>query len=104
VRGPDAAIAVRLQLHAHRPALGPLGVVADPAEDAEQVLDVVAVLMGEPVRLRERRPARAEPRLDLVEEAEVDVDELVPRAVEGPDLRSGEAAAGLDLVGEKDAV
>ena len=43
---------------------------------AEQVLHVVAVLVRDHVRLRERPTARAELRLELVEEAEVDVHAL----------------------------
>ena len=57
-----------------------------PVEHAGQVLDVVAVLVREHVRLRERPALRAEPRLEVVEEAEIDVDALVRRAVERPDL------------------
>ena len=63
----------------------------------EQVLHVVAVLVRDDVRLRERPALRAELRLQLVEEAEVDVDALVARAVERPDVGGGRAAAGLDL-------
>jgi hypothetical protein len=45
---------------------------------------VVAVLVREDVRLRERPAARPELRLQLVEEAEVDVDVAIARTVEGP--------------------
>ena len=61
-------VAVSLELRPDRPALGALAVVADLLEDAELVLDVVSVLVGENVRLRERRAAGAEARLQLVEE------------------------------------
>jgi hypothetical protein len=47
---------------------------------------VVAVLVCDHVRLHERRHVDTEARLQLVEEAEVDVDELVRRAVERTDL------------------
>jgi hypothetical protein len=55
VRGPDARVAVGLELGAHGAALRPLGVVSDPVEHAEHVLDVVAVLVGDHVGLDERR-------------------------------------------------
>ena len=70
-----------------------LGVAADPIEHARLVLHVVAVLVRDDVRLRERRAPRAEARLELVEEAEVDVDELVARAVERADLGACEPHA-----------
>ena len=47
---------------------------------------MVPVLVRDHVGLGERAAAGAEPRLELVEEAEVDVDVPIPRAVEGPDL------------------
>ena len=65
---------------------------------------MVAVLVRDHVGLRERRAAGAEARLELVEEVEVDVHLLVAGAVERPDLRAREAAAGLHLVGEEDRV
>ncbi len=83
---------------------GSLDVVADPVEVAELVLHVVAVLMCDHVGLRERRRPDSEAGLELVEEAEVDVDELVARAVERADLRARQAAAGLHPVGEEDRV
>jgi hypothetical protein len=46
---------------------------------------VVAVFVREDVGLDERRVLRPE-LLKLVEEPEIDVDELVGRAVEGSDL------------------
>ena len=60
VRRPDARVAVGLQLRADGAALRPLRVVPDPIEHAEQILDVVAVLVGEHVGLDERRVLRAE--------------------------------------------
>ena len=84
VRRPHAGVAVRLELGPDGPALRALAVAADALEDAELVLHVVAVLVRDHVRLGERRLARAEARLELVEEAEVDIDELVGRTVEGP--------------------
>ena len=62
----------------------PCAPVPRPAlvERPGEVLDVVAVLVREDVRLGERPAARAQLRGQLVEEAEVDVDVLVVRAVE----------------------
>src|SRR5436190_889380 len=56
------------------------------------------------VRLDERRHVHAEAQLQLVEEAEVDVDQLVLGAVERSDLRGGDAAAGLRLIAEQNGV
>ena len=77
VSSPDARVAVGLQLGADAAAFGPLRVVADAVEHAELVLDVVAVLVGDDVGLDEGRVLGAELGLELVEEAEVDVDALV---------------------------
>src|SRR5687767_7135382 len=41
VRRPSARVAIRLQLRAHRAALRPLTIAADPVEHAEPVLHVV---------------------------------------------------------------
>src|SRR5215218_6045765 len=101
---PHAGIAVGLQLRPDRAALGPLRVVADPTQNALLVLDVVAVFVRDHVRLRERAVRGAELRLEVVEEVEVDVDLLVARAVERPDLRACVAATGLDGAGEEDGV
>src|SRR5262245_3512118 len=57
----------------------------------------MAVLVREDVRLGERAAARAELRLELVEEAEIDVDVAVLRAVEGAHCAGRDAAPGLDL-------
>ena len=54
---PEPGVAVGLQLDANLAALRP-GVAIGAAQDARQVLDVVAVLVGEDVRLGER-PASA---------------------------------------------
>ena len=62
-----------------------LAVAADALVDAQQVLDVVPVLVREDVGLGERATLGAEARAQLVEEAEVDVDRLVGRAVERAD-------------------
>ena len=60
---------------------------------------MVAVLVREHVGLRKRPALGAEPRLQLVEEAEIDVDLLVGRAVERADLRARVAAPRLHRVG-----
>src|SRR3954451_10345462 len=65
---------------------------------------MVAVFVGDHVGLGEGRIVDAEARGELVEEAEVDVDELVVRAVERAHLRAREAAARLHLVAEEDGV
>ena len=67
-------------------ALGPaLG--ADLAHRAHEVLDVVPVLVREHIRLDELAGGTAELLLEhLVEERGVEVDALVRRAVERPDL------------------
>ena len=82
-------------------ALGPGLALPHAVERPEEVLDVVAVLVAAHVWRRERSALGAEPRLELVEEVEVDVDGPVGRAVEGADLRAGEAAAGLHRAGEE---
>ena len=63
---------------------------------------MVAVLVREHVGLRKRPALGAEPRLQLVEEAEIDVDLLVGRAVERADLRARVAAPRLHRVGVED--
>ena len=74
--GPHAGVAVGLQLEAHRhPTSGPRG-RRRPGVVAQQVLDVVAVLVGDHVGLGERAALGAEPGPQLVVEAEVDVDLL----------------------------
>ena len=65
---------------------------------------MVAVFVREHVCLGERAALGAEARLQLVVEAEVDVDALVGRAVERADLRVREPAAGLDGIGKEDRV
>ena len=100
--GPHAGVAVGLQLQADGVGVGAL-LGADPAHGAEQVLDVVAVLVGEHVGAYEGGVLAAELLEDGVEEGRVEVDGLVGGAVERPDgARRGAAAAGLDLVGEDD--
>ncbi len=100
---PHAREAVGLQLGAHRLALG-AGVAVVAAEGPEQVLDVMSVLVGDDVALGERATLRAELCPELVEEAEVEVDEPVGRAVERPGRGARRAAAGVGRVGEQHGV
>src|SRR6476646_4132843 len=65
---------------------------------------MVAVLVREHVRLREGAASRAESRPELVEEAEIDVDVLVDRAVERADVCRSVAAAGARRAGEEDSL
>ena len=96
VLGPHAGVAVGLQLEPDRVAVGAL-LGADLAHGAEQVLDVVAVLVGEDVGLDEVAALAAELALEhVVEERGVEVDVLVGRAVERPDVGGRLAAAGAD--------
>src|SRR4051794_22642747 len=98
---PDAGEAVGLQFEVDTAALRPGDALANLAHGAEQVLHVVAVFVRDDVGLRERSAGRAEPGAQLVEEAEVEIDVTIRRAVERPDIGRGIAAAGLDLVGEQ---
>src|SRR5215212_3393635 len=104
VRGPDAGVAVGLELGADGRALGPGPAALGALERPEQVLDVMPVLVRDHVRLRERAPVRPEPCAQLLEEPQVDVDLPVGRTVERPDLRARVAAAGLRGVGEEDGL
>jgi hypothetical protein len=105
VVAPDAREAVGLQLHAHRQLVG-LGLArallrgAHLLVDAEQVLHVMADLVRDHVGLREVA-RRAEAPLELVVEAQVDVDPLVGRTVERTDGRGVRAARGLYGAGEQ---
>ena len=81
--------------------VGPVEPSCALASSAEQVLHVVAVLVRDHVGLRERATLRAELRLELVEEAEIDVHALIGRAVERSDRRRRRAAPGVHLAGEE---
>src|SRR6185295_5372905 len=85
-----------LELEPYRSRGPALGARGDARRRAEQVLDVMPVLVGDDVRLRERAAAGTEPLLELVVEAEVDVHLRVDGAVEGPDRRGRLAATGRD--------
>ena len=98
---PHAGVAVRLELQPDRELvrLGWIRLLELPHARvrAQQVLDVVPELVGEHVRLREIA-RRAEPLLQLVEEAEIEVDPLVERTVERTHHRLGGAAPGISRV------
>ena len=105
VSRPDTGVAVGLELGPHREALRPrLVAAAQLVEEAELILDVMAVLVRDHVGLHERRAADAEAGLQVVEEPEVDVDELVAWTVERADLRVGGAAPRIRLTREEDRV
>ena len=70
---PEPGVAVRLELDAHLTALRAC-VAVGAIEVSGQILDVMPILVSQDVRLCERPAARAELRLQLIEEAEVDVD------------------------------
>src|SRR5439155_7839858 len=95
---PDAREAIRLQLQPDgrrvglRPATPALGHHA--IRDPELLLDVMADLVGDHVRLREITGG-TEPLAQRAEEVEVEIDLLVWRTVERPGGGSGDAASGL---------
>src|SRR3954451_13742921 len=93
--GPYPGEAIGLQLEPDGSAIGTGLAALGPIEDAEHVLDVMAVLVRDHVRLGEPATLRAEARLELVEEPEVEVDRLVDRAVERTHLRRRLPAAGV---------
>ncbi len=101
VMRPDAGEAVGLQLEPDCGTLRPLPVAADLVHGAEQVLDVVAVLVRDHVGLRERATLGAEPALQVVEEREVQIHLLVTRAVERADRGGGRAARGAGGAAEQ---
>ncbi len=68
---------------------------------AEQVLDVMADLVGDDVGLREFRFRAAELAFKLVEEGGIEINRLVGRAVEWPDLRGRRAATGFNAIGKR---
>lgn len=95
VAGPHAGEAVRLELDRDRRASGARLPGPCPLERAREVLDVVAVLVRQDVCLGEVAAARAETGAELIEEPQVEVDALVERTVERPDLGAREPATGL---------
>src|SRR5690606_30657693 len=101
VTGPDAGVAVGLQLQGHRIPVG-LGLAGGALlglshllRGAGQGLDVVAVLMGDDIGAGEIRGGGAELAFHLLPEREVEVHALVAGTVEGTHGGLAEAAAGL---------
>ena len=102
---PHPGVAVGLQLQPYAAGLGPglTGALRlHLAHRPGQVLDVVAELVREHVRLRGVATLGTQLAGQLVEEAGVQVDRGVPRAVEGADRRGRRAAGGRHLAGERD--
>jgi hypothetical protein len=101
---PRPGVAVGLQLHRHRQLVLPrrVALLRGPhlGLGAEQRLQVVARLVRHDVRHREAA-LRPELLLQLTQEADVDEDLPVRRAVERPDLGRGLAAAGLHALLEE---
>ena len=97
---PEPGVAVRLELDAHLTALRAC-VAVGAVEVSGQILYVMPILVSKDVRLRERPAARAELRLELIEESEVDVDIPIAGTVEGPRRRGRRATAGLDAAVEE---
>src|SRR6516165_10564155 len=89
---PDAGEAVRLQFYADLQAVGlrlvhPPLLILYPLQNAELVLDVVTDLMRDHIRLRELASFAADiatlkTPLKVLEEARVEIDLLVNRAIE----------------------
>src|SRR5690349_15759038 len=103
---PDAGEAIGLEFLANGKVVPTarilLGHLLDLIRDAELGLDVMAELVRDDVGHREVAAFRAEARLELVHEAEVEVDLLVGRAIEGPGRRRRRATIGLRAAVEQD--
>src|SRR3984957_2405029 len=87
-----------LQMVGRRLALHGLLLLLHPRQDAEQVLHVMADLVGDHISLGEFAGLAAgiaalEARLDLLEERGIEIDLLVDRAIERPHGASRRAAA-----------
>ena len=97
---PDPRVAIRLELCVHRGAVRSSATGAH-LEFPEQVLDVVAVFMGDDISLREGPTLSAEARLELIEEGDVQIHDLVGRAVERARRARGCPAARVSGVLEQ---
>ena len=103
---PDAGQTVGLQLEVDRESVGvdrrrSATLALDLGRDPEEVLDMMAHLVGDDVGLGEI-PGGAEATLELGEEREVEVDPAIRRTVEGTDRGGVEAARRCHGVGEQD--
>src|SRR5207245_6806243 len=94
VAGPHPRKAIGLKLDPDRS-----GARSGLREQTELVLHVMAVLVRDDVALRERAALRAETLLQFLKEADVEVDLLVVRTVEGTHRGLGETARALRVPG-----
>lgn len=101
---PDTGQAISLQLSEHRHALRTGGIVVGLVEQAEQVLHVVAVFMGQHVGLGEGASLRSEAGLQFIEEREVQVNQLVAGTVERASGGRRITAGALGRAGIKDGL
>ena len=99
--GPDPGEAVGLQFEPDGTRSLALAVTSDALVEAQQVLDVVPVLVRDDIRLGERATLRPEARAQVLVEAEIDEHGLVGRAVERADRGGGRAASGVRLAAEE---
>src|SRR4030095_16637042 len=99
---PDSGVAVGLQFqpHSRRPWPGALPAALHPSHSAGQVLDVMAALVGEDVRLGCVAALRAELAGQLIKEIKIEVHSGVGWAIEGPDCRSCMSTRCIDAAGE----
>ena len=96
---PHAGEAVGLELNPDG-----LRVRSGLREQAELVLHVVAILVGDDVPLGERPALRAEPLRQFLEEAQVEVDLFVLGAIERAHRGLGESSRTLRRVGVEDGL
>ena len=99
VCGPHPGVTVGLQLGSD--ALARSSPAAARLEDSQQVLHVVPVFVGQDIGLGERAALRAELRLKVGEEPQVEIDTLVRRTVKRAHLGRRRAAARLGVAGEE---
>ncbi|KVK58262.1 hypothetical protein L906_08765 [Agrobacterium sp. TS45] len=102
---PDAGITIRLKLDTHRHLVGihlahRLAAAVELRQNAGQVLDVVAHLMRNHISLREIA-GRAETLVQFLEEAGVEIDLAVARAIERAAGGGSITAGGRHLAGEQ---
>ena len=94
---PDTCEAISLQFHAYRQCVPGAGILTLQAThfafDAEEVLHMMSEFVGENIRLRELARS-SESALQLVVEAEIDVDLLIGGTIERSSGRLRRAASG----------
>src|SRR3954454_9004502 len=106
VMGPNTGEKISLQLESHRQAVSLLATCALAGSgylvgDTEQLLHVMADLVRDYVRLR-KITRRAEARLQLAVEAEIEINALIFRAIKRSDGRARHTACGINGAAEKD--